>query len=71
MDSEAFAQFLKVKLIDAVKPVENNILNLVSQGIDQNTMNLSRLAGYRDMMIELLNKLDPLLRDFHDAKAAA
>lgn len=65
MDARSFCGFLASRLQEAKGPLESNILNIVSGDFDKNPAMLYRLAGYRDMLTEVLGKLEPLLNDFY------
>lgn len=62
MDTQSYNEFLKSRLREVQKPLENNILNLV---YSENKENLYRNAGMREMLVEIVNKLDALLKDFY------
>jgi len=67
MDARGFSNFLSKRLSEALNPLENNILNLVSQDLDRNVNLLYRSAGARDVLKDILNKLDPLLNEYQES----
>lgn len=70
MELKEYNDFLKGRLQETLKPLENNILSLLSQNSDEHYRSLYRRVGNRDMLTEILSKLDALLEDFYKRNEA-
>jgi hypothetical protein len=70
MDARAFGNFLSGRLKEALAPLENNILNLVAEDLNRNGALLYRSAGARDILLDLIKKIEPLLQEFHNSRGS-
>jgi hypothetical protein len=71
MDARNFSHFLTARLKEALSPIEGNILTMVKQDAAQNVNALSRSAGARDILVELIEKMSPLVEEFHNKSNAS
>jgi hypothetical protein len=63
MNLEAYNVFLKTRLNEVRAPLTENILNSLSNLEDKR---IYRLVGSRDVLNEVINGLDGLLKDFYN-----
>lgn len=63
MNLEAYNAFLKTRLNEVRAPLTENILNSLSNLEDKR---IYRLVGSRDVLNEVINGLDGLLKDFYN-----
>ena len=64
MDAKSFGNFLVIKLGELSQVVAGNLLNSAYEKIEQS----HRAAGARDVLNEIVNKMDNLLADFYAAQ---
>lgn len=67
MDARAFGDFLVTKLGELSKTLEQNLLTSAYKEIDQS----HKAAGAREVLNEMVTKMDNLLEDFHKEKDGA